>query len=110
MCDITADTPTNGTRRGERIMRETRRADQMLPGFHVRFPTNPDIYTGTIAATRPIQKDRIDFTFEDTFLWTFLNSDLFHRDWPDDEADAHADADADEPVEFESHELVPVPA
>ena len=60
-------------------MRETRRADQMRPGVRVRFRTDRDVYAGTIAATRPIERDRIEFTFIDRFRWTFRNPDLFYR-------------------------------
>ena len=91
-------------------MRETRRADQMVPGFGVRFAPDGKLYAGTIASTRPIQRDRIEFSFVDRFRWTFRNSDLFYRDLPDDEVDGHGDAEVGEPVEFVSDELAPVPA
>jgi len=91
-------------------MRETRRADQMLPGFGVRFGADGAIYAGTIASTRAIQSDRIEFGFVDRFRWTFRNSHLFYRDRPDDEVDGHGDAEVGEPVEFVSDELAPVPA
>ena len=91
-------------------MRETRRADQMLPGIGVRFTAGPRIYVGTIASTRPIGRLRIEFGFVDRFRWTFRKSDLFYRDLPDDEVDGHADAEVGEPVEFVSDELAPVPA
>jgi hypothetical protein len=90
-------------------MRETRRADQMLPGISVRFTAGPRIYAGTIASTRPIGRHRIEFGFVDRFRWTFRNSDLFYRDLPDDEADGRADA-ADRPAEYTSDELAAVPA
>ena len=35
-------------------MRETRRADQMLPGVGVRFTADGAIYAGTIASTRRV--------------------------------------------------------
>ena len=91
-------------------MRETRRADQMRPGVRVRFRTDRDVYAGTIAATRPIERDRIEFTFVDRFRWTFRNPDLFYRDLPDDEVDVRGDAAADRPVVFTSDELATVPA
>jgi hypothetical protein len=91
-------------------MRETRRADQMVPGLRVRFSTGPDMYAGTIASTRPVGARRIEFAFADAFRWTFLNSDLFHRDLPDDEADAREEPGAERPVEFLSDELAAVPA
>ena len=91
-------------------MRETRRADQMLPGIGVRFTAGPRIYVGTIASTRPIGRLRVEFGFVDRFRWTFRNSHLFYRDRPDDEVDGHGDAEVGEPVEFVSDELAPVPA
>ncbi len=91
-------------------MRETRRADEMLPGLRVRFRAGEGVYAGTIASTRPVDARRIEFAFRDAFRWRFLNSDLFHRDRPDEEADEREDAGADRPVEFLSEELAPVPA
>ncbi len=91
-------------------MRETRRADQMTPGLRVRFRAGDVVYAGTIALTRPVRPQSIEFAFEDAFRWTFLNSDLFHRDRPDDGADEREEAGADRPVEFWSDELAPVPA
>jgi hypothetical protein len=91
-------------------MRETRRADEMLPGLRVRFRAGEAVYAGTIASTRPVGAPRIEFAFEDAFRWRFLNADLFYRDRPDEEADEREGAAADRPVEFWSDELAPVPA
>jgi len=91
-------------------MKETRRADQMLPGFRVRFPAGATTYIGVIAWTTPVLSDRVEFTFEDRFRWTFLNSDLFHRDWPDAEADSGGETVEDKAIEFVWDELAPVPA
>jgi hypothetical protein len=91
-------------------MSETRRADQMSPGLRVRFRAGDVVYAGTIASTRRAGPRRIEFAFEDAFRWTFLNSDLFHRDRTGDGADEREEAGADGTVEFWSDELAPVPA
>jgi hypothetical protein len=92
------------------VIRETRRADEMLAGFHVRFIADGAVYAGTIASTRPVGAHRIEFAFADAFRWTFRNGDLFHRLRPDDGADAGEDAEADRPEEFQSDDLAAVPA
>ena len=82
----------------------------MLPGFRVRFHAGATLHAGTIASTAPVPRDRVQFTFLDRVRWTFMNSDLFVRVLPDEEADAEREAEGDEPIEFVSDDLAAVPA